>query len=216
MTVSHSLALVGLQNRLRRTFALSPLTRPAVHAVNHGRSERLAERLFPHLEAGQRVLDVGTGLGCLAHILRERGLMVVALDRENIAVCGARSPVLGDGVALPFRDNTFDAALLVTVLHHTLQPDRLLRECRRVATRTIVVEDVYTTDRQRRLTLAADSLINMEFAGHPHMDQDAAGWRSLFADLGFRVHGEQDERFWLLFQSALFVLAPAERTGASG
>ena len=45
-----------------------------------------------------------------------------------------------DGSTIPYPDASFDAAMFVDVLHHTLEPFTLLKEAARVA-RTILIKD---------------------------------------------------------------------------
>jgi ubiquinone/menaquinone biosynthesis C-methylase UbiE len=42
-------------------------------------------------------------------------------------ICPDTKPVLYDGKKMPFKDNVFDAALLITVLHHTPDPESIVR-----------------------------------------------------------------------------------------
>ncbi len=76
-------------------------------------------------------------------------------------------PVIYDGPKLPWPDNHFDAVLLLTVLHHVADPESVLREACRVGGRIIIIEDVYATRAQKRLTFLLDSLFNLDFRGHP-------------------------------------------------
>ena len=46
-----------------------------------------------------------------------------------------------EGTNLPYDDSTFDAVMLVDVLHHTVDPLALLREALRVARRWLIVKD---------------------------------------------------------------------------
>lgn len=89
-------------------------------------------------KAGDRVLDVGGGLGSFAALLSLRGVSVTLLDvvEENLAVIERRHPgvtaVLGDACALPFDDGTFDGAVCMEVLEHIDDDERAVAELRRV------------------------------------------------------------------------------------
>jgi SAM-dependent methyltransferase len=96
---------------------------------------------------GDRVLDIGCGTGAslpeLARAVTATG-MVVGLDHAAALLDKARSRVdnagfgaivrlnVGDAYALPYPDAAFDAALISRVLIHLADPDRALREARRV------------------------------------------------------------------------------------
>ena len=70
---------------------------------------------------------------------RRPGLDLTGIDvlvREETPI-----PVLPfDGLTVPFDDSSFDAAMLVDVLHHAEDPERLLAEAGRVAP-VVVVKD---------------------------------------------------------------------------
>jgi ubiquinone/menaquinone biosynthesis C-methylase UbiE len=91
---------------------------------------------------GQRVLDLGSGMGGGLVALRRAGLDVVGLD-YNPAYCriaqlrgqryGLRLPLaVGAGEALPFAEGSFDAVICLDVLEHVQQPERVLAEMHRV------------------------------------------------------------------------------------
>jgi SAM-dependent methyltransferase len=121
----------------------------------------LAELVADQLPDRGRVLDVGAGDGTLALLLRERrpGLEVTGIDvlvRE-----GATVPVQQfDGRSIPFEASSFDAAILVDVLHHAEDPELLLREAARVAP-VVVVKD-HLADR----VLAGPTLRFMDRVGN--------------------------------------------------
>ncbi len=90
------------------------------------------------VEAGMRVLDVGTGTGAAAAAACERGAEVTAVDAEPdmIAAAGRRAPAAEVRLAalphLPFDDDQFDAVVGNFVLNHVGRPRTTLTELRRV------------------------------------------------------------------------------------
>jgi SAM-dependent methyltransferase len=73
---------------------------------------------------GGIVLEVGAGSG----FYRETRRSVVALDLRP----GANVDLLGSALALPLRDKSTSAILLLNVLHHLPDPTAFFRECERV------------------------------------------------------------------------------------
>jgi ubiquinone/menaquinone biosynthesis C-methylase UbiE len=96
------------------------------------------------------LLDVGAGSGdvplAVAELLRSRGLAVQATLCDRAAThlpCGARC-VVGDALALPFRDGSFDVVSCSLFLHH-LEPAEIARfvpEALRVARCALVINDL--------------------------------------------------------------------------
>jgi SAM-dependent methyltransferase len=170
-------------------------------------AQRKCDWLAASLEASARVLEIGSGPGSLVEALRGRGLDVVALDVKAGAFDEALRPMIFDGVTIPFPADAFDVALLATTLHHAEDPDRLIAEAARVAPRVIVIEDIYRSPTQRRLTEIADSLTNLEFEGHPHNNRDDAGWRAAFDRAGLRLLRAETKPYAGVFLQALYELA---------
>lgn len=96
------------------------------------------------------------------------------------------------------------------MLHHTASPENLLKEARRVARKIIVMEDVYTTVWQKYATYIMDSLVNLEFKGHPHSNKNDTQWREVFQRLGFEIKSVSICPFWKLFLSATYILERKE------
>ena len=93
--------------------------------------------------AGARVVDVGCGPGTLSLLAARQGLAVHALDfaPQMIAVLQSRlaaepalvvEAVVGDGMNLPWPDDTFDAGFSMFALFIFPDPVAGLRELRRV------------------------------------------------------------------------------------
>ena len=91
------------------------------------------------------VLDVGTGTGRFAQYLVEIGLSVVGVDvslemmfqaREK----GVRDLVRADAQHLPFRDQSFDGAVMIHVLHLVRDWVQTIHEVGRVTSRIMISE----------------------------------------------------------------------------
>jgi len=119
---------------------LSALHRP----IYDKRLEVLVETISPHLEPGDKVLDVGCGSGALgAALLKANGaknLVVHGLEKHRRG--GEPIQVVPyDEKQFPFTDNSYDAVIVADVLHHEEEPEQLLRECIRVSRRLLVIKD---------------------------------------------------------------------------
>jgi ubiquinone/menaquinone biosynthesis C-methylase UbiE len=115
--------------------------------------------------------------------------------------------VIYNGEKLPFDDLAFDTTLLITVLHHTPDPDAVLQEAIRVSARRIVVmEDIYTNPFQKYLTWFTDSLVNMEFVGHPHTNRSDKQWQATFSKMGLKLVGKETFRTLVFFRQVIYVL----------
>lgn len=92
---------------------------------------------FLQPKRGDRILDVGCGVGYFADLLTEKGAEVwgVDLDRDSIRVARL---VLSERVkfasaeSLPFDDNSFDKILCSEVLEHISDDKKAIREILRV------------------------------------------------------------------------------------
>ena len=170
------------------------------------RTARLAAEIEPYLGTGDRILDIGSGSGHIARRLKEMGYAVTALDIVDKSMFEDVRPVRYDGKTIPFADDSFDIAFLVTVLHHVTDPVALLRETKRVARRIVVIEDLYRGVLQKYLTYAMDSILNREFIGHPHSNKSKEEWEEAFRALGLTIVDQRAHVFWRFFTSGTFYL----------
>jgi len=129
-----------------------------VEQVNRwlGGESSLLRHLRPHLRAGARILDVGTGNAAIPRRIaaeargRRMPVEIVAIDANAAMLdiarsCGVDRFTLqqANALALPFADNTFDVACMTLTLHH-LEGDaavQALREMGRVAN-VVLVSDL--------------------------------------------------------------------------
>ncbi len=161
-----------------------------------------------HLRPEDEILELGSGMGSVIQILRDRGHRVAAFDVRDTSVRDDLSPALYDGMRLPIRDRDCDICLLSTVLHHCANPDQVLAEALRTAKKVIIIEDVYDTPWQRRLTHWLDSLLNWEFHTHPHSNRSDAEWKASFNRHGAALIDTHIYKVALLFRQAVYVIIP--------
>jgi len=144
-------------------------------------------RIKDFLPANENILDIGAGSGSVTLALRKSGRDVTPVDVKNWSLTEAVTPDIYDGVHLPYASAEFHTALLLTVLHHTQDPEEVLREAGRVADYVVIIEDVYSGPIHRWCTLAADSLLNLEFRGHPHSNRSHLEWCAIFQKMGWQL-----------------------------
>src|SRR5437762_7380150 len=108
-------------------------------------AENSAAYLLPHLTPGMSLLDVGCGPGTITVDLATRvapgRVTAVEISSEVLELARAEAGSRGQGNidfgvadihALDFADGTFDVVHAHQVLQHVGDPDRALRELRRV------------------------------------------------------------------------------------
>lgn len=85
---------------------------------------------------GRRLVDVGGGTGNYSAALREEGWEPLVIDRQPEMLAQAAAKGLetleGDAQRLPLADESADAVMLVSMLHHVEDPPAALSEARRV------------------------------------------------------------------------------------
>jgi ubiquinone/menaquinone biosynthesis C-methylase UbiE len=182
------------------------------------RDNEIGRRVAPHLESGTDVLDLGSGTGrisrWLARRVEIRPTLADVVEFEN-RVGGFPYVRLQDPRRLPFDDRSFDAILLLFVLHHVAaweDQERLVTEAARVARgRLVIMEDTPTSVVDRAFNVAWDWILNLRHGvPKPFTFRTAAGWERVFGRAGLRVvHRETYRARWpslMTYHHTLFVL----------
>ncbi len=133
---------------------------------------RIAARIWDALGDARTVLNIGAGTGSYEPPGREVTAVEPSAVMRAQRPAGAAPCVAAFAESLPFADQSFDAAMAVSTVHHWRDPVAGLREMRRVARRVVVLTfDASETVLRHRFWLTRDYL--PEFAGL------FAGWPSL-------------------------------------
>ena len=88
--------------------------------------------------AGERVLDVGCGIGYLSGLAREAGARVYGVDmspdalKSGIDMVGRQAFSCASADRLPFPDGVFDKVMFADVIEHVPDDAAALSEIRRV------------------------------------------------------------------------------------
>ena len=165
-------------------------------------------RLERYYKTPTTILEIGSGNGALGLLLKQSGHSVTALDIANKSVFDQLQPIVYDGGNFPFKDQSYEVAQLITMLHHCPDPIHLIKEAKRVAKRLIIMEDIYENRFQKYLTFAADSVNNWEFAGHPHTNKTDKEWQEVFDTLDLEIVSVVYHPFLLLFKQVTYELIP--------
>jgi SAM-dependent methyltransferase len=182
------------------------------------RENEVGGKVAPWLDEGMTVLDLGSGTGQISRWLARRvGIrptMADVLEFEN-RVGGFPYILLEDPFSVPTPDGSFDAVLLLFVLHHLTrweEQERLLAEATRVArSRLVILEDTPGSRLERAVNVGWDWALNLRHGvPKPFTFRSVEGWRHAFARLGLRVHHVETYRArWptlMTYHHTLFVL----------
>jgi SAM-dependent methyltransferase len=148
----------------------------ATYTATRRTEPRVAAQIWAALGDARTVLNVGAGTGSYEPTDRsvlavEPSALMRSQRRADAAPC-----LIGTAENLPFDDQSFDAAMAVSTIHHWPDPVAGLREMRRVAHRVVVFAGDTTEHAWRRqFWLTRDYLPEVAdlFVGRPVLE-DAA------------------------------------------
>ena len=183
-----------------------------------------AAHLLPHLEPGQRVLDLGCGPGTislgLASAVAPGQLYGIDIEGSQIAMARAAATAgghdsaffrIGDVTALPFEDDFFDVAHSHDVLVHVRDTRAALAEVKRVlkrggiiSSREMIGEANFFAPTVDELDDAMATFLKLLRANgaHPDMGKNLkrvlleAGFVDIEAGASFDVYATTDDTFF--------------------
>jgi SAM-dependent methyltransferase len=148
----------------------------ATYAVTRRTEPRIAARVWAALGDARTVLNVGAGTGSYEPPGRDVTAVEPSAVMRAQRPAGAAPCVAAAAESLPFEDQSFDAAMAFSTIHHWQDPIAGLREMRRVARRVVVFTfDASETGWQRRFWLTRDYLPEFAdlLAGRPSLTEQA-------------------------------------------
>lgn len=175
------------------------LIRQLQFKILSNRAVKIVEEIETYL-IGEEILDVGSGGGTIARILKSGNFSVTTLDIANKSHYEEEKPIIYSGEKFPFDNKTFDTSLILSVLHHVGDPVNLLKEAKRVSRKRIIIkEDIYRNKIELVLTKVADSIVNFEFFKHPHNNLNDSQWKKIFKQLNLKLVKAKYNRVFFLF-----------------
>jgi ubiquinone/menaquinone biosynthesis C-methylase UbiE len=181
------------------------------------RDNEVGRRVAPHLHPGERVLDLGAGTGLISRWLARRvGIAPTTADVIEYSNRRRGMPFLKmvDPFHVPAADRSFDAVLLLFVLHHNQYEEqgKVLAEALRLAERRlIVIEDTPKSRVDWIFNVVWDKVLNLRHATPtPFTYRSVKEWEAVFMEHGLSViHTETYRPRWptlSTYHHTLFVL----------
>ena len=140
------------------------------------RAKTIARLLSSHIKHKDTILDIGCGNMLLSHELQKgkqayiKGIDVLDMNLTTLPF------QIFNGKKIPYPNKRFDTCLLIGVLHHVQDQKSLLVEAKRVSSKIIIFEDIYSSNIEKSWIKIRDIIGNipeeprMNFALNFHSD----------------------------------------------
>ena len=173
------------------------------------RAETIFEQVSPYLKGIEgRVLDFGAGDGEVAELIKnEMGIAVEGADIRDYRNNGVSVPIkIFDGEHLDVPDGTYQATIVINVLHHEIDNEKIIKELSRlVSGRLIIIETISEGESEEEMqadlgrTFLNDYLYNRLFHNAdipvPGTYETPQKWIDRFAKYGWHLTFEKDLGF---------------------
>mgnify|MGYP001576494255 FL=1 len=170
------------------------------------RSEYYAGLIKKYIREKDRILDIGAGSGYIAEIL-SKNADITLLDVKDYNQTNLPLKIY-DGKKIPYKDKSFDAALLLTVFHYIKDQPGFLKDVKRVCNRIILIDDVYKTRFGWLMVNFNDSIISNSVGIYTKFNfLTEKEFKSLFRALKLKIVDSKEIRSFLrLTKQKIYVL----------
>jgi len=157
--------------------------------IYEGAAKRMCLDCSGFIKEGDKVLDFGCGSGIVAKIFQDFfKANVLGVDIKDNRIFPVPFKLI-KGDKLTFKDLNFDVILISYVLHHTQDPEKILKEAKRVAKRIIVYEDLSEGFFAKLICWCHEMSYKLLFqrVGYQFSFKTEKEWKELFDKMGLRV-----------------------------
>ena len=189
-----------------KTIHKIPIIKKTVSKVLDRWVENKASQFKHFLHPEDKILDVGCGNCLIANNLVQKGHNVIPIDVKNLSIVPDIKPIVYNGTKLPFKADTFDTVLLLTVLHHCDTPKKVIEEAKRVSDTIIIIEDTYSNRIQKVITQFIDLIVNFGHSKMTYQNKSETGWEETFKSLDLQVLSKRRKPVLLFFRQTTYYL----------
>ncbi len=163
--------------------------RPFLHYFYTQAGLKMAQDLTSYLKKGDKVLDLGCGIGFVGFVIAKKlGVEVIGTDVRDVREVDLPF-VITNGQTLPFPDKEFDVVLIAYVLHHTPNTKEILAEAKRVCKRKILIYEDTPQTLVHRISCFIHGFSYGSLFGLAEKCKfrDRQEWLRIFTSLGFKI-----------------------------
>lgn len=158
--------------------------------IHKKEAKRKCQDCQSFIQKGSKILDLGCGSGIMGETLKnffDAELLGVDIKDKRVVDIPFR---IIDGENLPLKENEFEICFISYVLHHTKNPQRILREAKRVSRDKIIIyEDLPEGFLSKFRCYLHRRIYNFFWGniGEKFKFKTQQEWEELFKDLGFKI-----------------------------
>jgi len=195
-----------------KTIYRIPLFRKVTSPVLEKWIEKKSNQFIDFIPKTSKVLDLGSGNCLVANHLMAKGYNIIPIDIKDLSIIKKIRPIIYNGRNIPFEANTYDCVLLLTVLHHTDDPEKLLSESKRVSKDIIIIEDTYKNLTQKLVTQFVDLIVNLGHSKMTYQNKTEKDWENIFKKYELEILSKRRRSILMFFQQTTYYLRKSDIT----